>query len=151
MRYLLTILAIFLSVVVLLPSCSTRYKTNAEMLSREKRNKRRPSYSVKKKKKEKYLSRRKGRLDKSMPDPFGGKRRFKQRNTRNSTGIYHKPKQKNGVTTKKKYSTTKRTKRHLRKSGRKIGKEDKRLSSRNKKTKRDRNKNLKKPKKGLFR
>lgn len=150
MRYFLTIIAIFLSVVVLLPSCSSRYRTNSEMLTREKRSNRRPSYKPKHVKKEKYLSRRKGRKDKSMPDPFGSKGHFKRKNTRNSTGIYHTPKQKSHISTKKTYSKTKRTKRHLRKAGRKVGKEDRRLTSGNKKTRKDRNKNLKKPKKGLF-
>lgn len=151
MRYLLTILTLLLSFIVLLPSCSSRYKTNKEMLWKEKRKKSRPGYSSKKKKREKYYSRRKGRLDKAMPDPFGGKKRFKQKNTRNSTGIYYKPKQKSTFSTKKTYSTTKRTKRHLRKGSRKMSKEDNRLTTRNKRANKDRRKNLKKPKKGLFR
>jgi hypothetical protein len=150
MRYLLSIIVLLLSFAVLLPSCSSRYKTNQEMLRKEKRGKRRPGYSPKKNKKEKYYSRRKGRLDKDMPDPFGGKKRFKQKNTRNSTGIYHKPKQRNTVSTKKTYSKTKRTKRHLKKASRKMSKEDNRLTSKNKRANKDRKKNLKKPKKGLF-
>lgn len=150
MRHLLTIIALLLSFAVLLPSCSSRYRTNQEMLHKEKRSKRRPSFSAKKKKKEKYYSRRKGRMDKAMPDPFGGKKRFKQKNTRNSTGIYHKPKQRNTFSNKKTYSTTKRTKRHLKKGSRKLNKEDNRLTQRNKRANKDRKKNLKKPKKGLF-
>jgi hypothetical protein len=150
MRSFFTIIACVLALIVLLPSCSSRYRTNSEMLAKSKRHKRVPSYSRKHGKKEKYLSRKKGRKDRDMPDPFGAKGHFKRKNTRNSTGIYHTPKQKSHVTTKRTYSKTKRTKRHLRKSGRKIGKEDRRLVNKGKKAKHDRNKNLKKPKKGLF-
>lgn len=142
MRYFLSITLFFLSFVVLLPSCAPRYKTNFEMLAKEKRKKSRKSYSPKKKKKEKYLSRRKGRMDKAMPDPFGSKRGFKIKNTRNSTGIHHKPKQRHYVANKKVYTGTKRTKRHLRKGSRKMGKEDRRLGESKKRTNRDRKKNL---------